>query len=57
MFRGAEVKSEAKSIDISSRKLVAMRDVQDALAAGADRILVSERCVVTPQDLAGDQWE
>jgi L-fuculose-phosphate aldolase len=48
MFRGAEVKSEAKSIDISSRKLVAMRDVQDALAAGADCILVSERCVVTP---------
>jgi L-fuculose-phosphate aldolase len=44
----SEVKTEMKSIDISSQKLVAMRDVQSALAAGAGRVLISENCVVTP---------
>jgi L-fuculose-phosphate aldolase len=42
------VKSELKSIDISSQKLVAMRDAQSALAAGANRLLICENCVVTP---------
>ncbi len=37
-----------KSIYISSRKVVAMRDVQEAVAAGATRIVISEGCVVTP---------
>ncbi len=40
--------NEEKSIDISSRKVVAMRDVQDAVAAGATRLLIAENCVVTP---------
>ena len=42
------MKNEVKSIDISSRKVVAMRDVQDALAAGANQVLVGEKSVVTP---------
>jgi L-fuculose-phosphate aldolase len=42
------VNKEKKSIDISSRKVVAMRDVQDAAAAGATRLLVAEKCVITP---------
>ena len=42
------MKNEAKSIDISSRKVVAMRDVQDALAAGANQVLIGEKSVVTP---------
>jgi L-fuculose-phosphate aldolase len=37
-----------KSIDISGQKLVAMRDAQSALAAGATRLLICENCVVTP---------
>lgn len=40
--------NEEKSIDISSRKVVSMRDVQEAAAAGATRILIAENCVVTP---------
>ena len=40
--------NEEKSIDISSRKVVAMRDVQEAVAAGATRLLIAESCVVTP---------
>ena len=40
--------NEEKSIDISSRKVVAMRDVQEAVAAGATRIVIAENCVVTP---------
>jgi L-fuculose-phosphate aldolase len=40
--------SEVKSIDISGRKLVAMRDVEAALAAGANRVIVGENSVVTP---------
>ncbi|MGA7832834.1 MAG: class II aldolase/adducin family protein [Terracidiphilus sp.] len=42
------MKSEEKCFDISGQKLVAMRDVQSALAAGAGRVLISENCVVTP---------
>jgi L-fuculose-phosphate aldolase len=42
------VKSEVKSIDISGKKLVAMRDAESALAAGATRVLICENCVVTP---------
>ena len=40
--------NEEKSVDISGRKVVAMRDVQEAAAAGASRILISENCIVTP---------
>ncbi|MDR3737760.1 MAG: class II aldolase/adducin family protein [Terracidiphilus sp.] len=40
--------NEQKSIDISSRKVVAMRDVQEAVSAGATRIVIAENCVVTP---------
>lgn len=39
---------EEKSIDISSRKVIAMRDVQEAVSSGATRILVAANCVVTP---------
>jgi L-fuculose-phosphate aldolase len=42
------VKSEVKCFDISGQKLVAMRDVQSAVAAGAGHVLISENCVVTP---------
>ena len=42
------MKNEVKSIDISGQKLLAMRDAQSALAAGASRVLISENCVVTP---------
>ena len=42
------MKSEKKSIDFSGRRLVAMRDVQDALAAGATSIATAANCVVTP---------
>ena len=42
------MKNEVKSIDISGQKLVAMRDAQSALAAGANRMLIGENCVVTP---------
>jgi len=42
------VKNGEKSIDLSGRRLVAMRDVQDARAAGATRIVTGTNCVVTP---------
>jgi hypothetical protein len=42
------VNNEEKSIDFSSRKVVAMRDVQEAVAGGATRIVIAESCVVTP---------
>jgi len=42
------VKNEVKSIDISGRKLVAMRDAQSALEAGATRVLIGENSIVTP---------
>ena len=37
-----------KSIDLSSRKVVTMRDVQEAANAGATRVLVAPGGVVTP---------
>ena len=39
---------EEKSIDISNRRVVALRDVKEAFASGASRILIAENCVVTP---------
>jgi L-fuculose-phosphate aldolase len=42
------VKSEAKKIDLGSRKLIAVRDVQDAVAAGATSILAAAGAVITP---------
>jgi len=42
------VKNGEKSIDLGGRRLVAMRDVQDALAAGATSIVTATNCVVTP---------
>jgi len=42
------VKNEKKSIDISGLKLVAMRDVQGALAAGANQVIVGANSVLTP---------
>jgi L-fuculose-phosphate aldolase len=42
------LKNEAKSIDLSSRKLIAVRDVQDAARAGATHIVAAANCVVTP---------
>jgi L-fuculose-phosphate aldolase len=42
------LKNEKKSIDLSGRKLVVMRDVQDALAEGATSVLTAANCVVTP---------
>ena len=47
-IRGADVRDEEKSIDISGKKLVAMRDVQSAHAAGASRVLIGENTIVTP---------
>jgi L-fuculose-phosphate aldolase len=42
------VKSGQKSIDLTGRRLIAMRDVQDALSAGAGSILAGANCVITP---------
>jgi len=42
------VKSGTKSIDLGGRRLIAMRDVQDAVTAGATSIVAAENCVVTP---------
>ena len=42
------MKSGEKSIDLTGRRLIAIRDVQDALAAGAASIVASANCVVTP---------
>jgi L-fuculose-phosphate aldolase len=42
------VKNGGKSIDLGGRRLVAMRDVQDALAAGATSVVAAANCVVTP---------
>ncbi len=39
---------DQKTIDISSRKVVTMRDVQDAVAAGAHRVVTAANCVITP---------
>ncbi len=37
-----------KSIDISSRRVVTMRDVQEAAAAGASSIVTSSQSIITP---------
>jgi L-fuculose-phosphate aldolase len=42
------VKNKMKSIDISGKKLVSVRDAQDALAAGANKVLIGENAIVTP---------
>ncbi len=42
------MKSGKKSIDLGGRKLIAMRDVQDAVTAGATSIAVAANSVVTP---------
>ena len=42
------MKNEEKSIDLSSKKLVSVRDAQGAHAAGAGRVLIAEGSVVTP---------
>ena len=42
------MKNDVKSVDISNQKLVAMRDAQGALTAGASSVLVCENAVVTP---------
>lgn len=36
------------SIDFSTRRLLSMHDVQDAITAGASRVEVAANCVVTP---------
>lgn len=40
--------NELKNADLSSRKVLTLRDVQEAASAGATRIRVAENCVVTP---------
>ena len=47
-IRGVKVTQGKKSVDISGRKVVTMRDVQDAVAAGAGRIVTCASCVMTP---------
>src|SRR5271157_963904 len=37
-----------KSIDLTSQRLLAIRDARSALAAGATQVLVCKNCVVTP---------
>ena len=39
---------EVKNMDISGQNVLAMRDAQSALAAGATHVRIGERCVVTP---------
>ncbi len=39
---------ENSTVDISGRKVVTMRDVQDAASAGAVRVLIAAGCVITP---------
>ena len=42
------MKNEKKNIDLGGRKLVTMRDVQEAVAAGGTSIVTAANCVVTP---------
>jgi len=42
------VKNGDNSIDLGGRKLIAMRDVQEALAAGAGSIVAAAHSVITP---------
>ena len=39
---------DKKSTDFRDRKLVSLRDAQEAVAAGATSIVIAEKCVVTP---------
>lgn len=39
---------QEKSFDISNRRVLAARDVQEAVAAGATSILLCKNCVITP---------
>jgi L-fuculose-phosphate aldolase len=39
---------ESKTVDLSNRKVVTMRDVQDAVSAGASRVATCPRSVITP---------
>jgi L-fuculose-phosphate aldolase len=41
-------KGEVKQIELTGQKVLAMRDAQSALAAGATQLKVCERCVITP---------
>lgn len=40
--------SELKSFDISTREVIAVRDVEEAVAAGATLVIIADNCVVTP---------
>lgn len=40
--------NEQKSVNLSSRKVIALRDVQDAIAGGATRLVVAANSVLTP---------
>jgi L-fuculose-phosphate aldolase len=42
------VNKDKKSTDFRDRKLVSLRDAQEAVAAGATSIVIAEKCVVTP---------
>jgi len=42
------VTMEAKSVNMASRKVIALRDVNEAIAAGATRLIVGNNCVFTP---------
>ena len=42
------MKNGEKSIDLGGRRLIAMRDVQDAVTAGATSIVIAANSVVTP---------
>ncbi len=39
---------EEKSMDLSGRKVLTMRDVQDAVNGGANRVVTAVNCVITP---------
>src|SRR3954452_12915015 len=47
-IRGVRGTQGKKSVDISSRRVVTMRDVQDAAAAGASSVITCASCVMTP---------
>ena len=40
--------NEVKNADLGSRKVLTLRDVQEAAAAGATRIRAAQNCIVTP---------
>ncbi|MGH9589417.1 MAG: class II aldolase/adducin family protein, partial [Terracidiphilus sp.] len=40
--------NESKNTDLSSRRLLTLRDAREAAAAGATRVRVAQNCVVTP---------